>query len=88
MQGGVQKDDRKRFLTKVGKIENTKGSFSSRYEPFDGQNPGYINNIETGKSMPSLTGFFYICDYLDIAASDFLMMEMNVLNNLALFYKI
>lgn len=36
-----------------------------------GQNPGYINNIETGKSMPSLTGFFYICDYLEITASDF-----------------
>ena len=36
-----------------------------------GQNPGYINNIETGKSMPSLSGFFYICDYLDITARDF-----------------
>ena len=36
-----------------------------------GQNPGYINNIETGKSMPSLSGFFYICDYLDIATRDF-----------------
>ena len=31
----------------------------------------YINNIETGKSMPSLSGFFYICDYLDITARDF-----------------
>ena len=36
-----------------------------------GQNPGHINNIETGKSMPSLSGFFYICDYLDITARDF-----------------
>ena len=27
-----------------------------------GQNPGYINNIETGKSLPSMTNFFYICE--------------------------
>lgn len=35
-----------------------------------GQNPGYINNIETGKSMPSLTGIFYICDYLGITPKE------------------
>lgn len=37
-----------------------------------GQNPGHINNIETGKSMPSLSGVFYICDYLDINRKGFL----------------
>ena len=36
-----------------------------------GQNPGYINNIETGKALPSMTNFFYICDYLDISPMDF-----------------
>lgn len=36
-----------------------------------GQNPGYINNIETGKSMPSLAGIFYICEYLGITPSEF-----------------
>ena len=36
-----------------------------------GQNPGYINNIESGKSMPSLSGIFYICEYLVITPSDF-----------------
>jgi len=36
-----------------------------------GQNPGYINNIETGKSMPSLAGIFYICDYLGITPAEF-----------------
>lgn len=40
-----------------------------------GQNPGYINNIEVGKSMPSLTGLFYICDYLDISVSEFFEVE-------------
>lgn len=36
-----------------------------------GQNPGYINNIESGKALPSLTGFFYICEYLHISPRDF-----------------
>ena len=41
-----------------------------------GQNAGYINNIESGKSMPSLTGIFYICDYLGITPSEFFDMEV------------
>lgn len=36
-----------------------------------GQNPGYINNIETGKALPSMSNFFYICSYLDITPMDF-----------------
>lgn len=36
-----------------------------------GQNPGYINNIETGKALPSMTAFFYICEYLNITPKDF-----------------
>ena len=36
-----------------------------------GQNPSYINNIETGKANPSLTGIMYICDYLGITPSEF-----------------
>ncbi len=36
-----------------------------------GQNPGYINSIESGKMLPSLSGFFYICEYLDITPQEF-----------------
>lgn len=36
-----------------------------------GQNPGYINNIETGKSLPSMSNFFYICNYLDVTPMEF-----------------
>lgn len=55
----------KEFSLRLAKLRTQKG-VSAR-----DMNPGYINNIETGKSMPSLSGFFYICDYLDIAARDF-----------------
>ena len=36
-----------------------------------GQNSGYINNIESGKALPSMTVFFYICDYFKITPEDF-----------------
>ena len=36
-----------------------------------GQNPAYINNIETSKALPSMSMFFNICDYLEITPSDF-----------------
>ena len=35
-----------------------------------GQNSNYINNIESGKSLPSLPGIFYICEYLSITPSE------------------
>ena len=40
-----------------------------------GQNPNYINHIETGKTTPSLAGILYICDYLDITPSEFFDMD-------------
>ena len=40
-----------------------------------GQNPGYINNIESGKSLPSMTAFFYICGYLGVSPQDFFDTE-------------
>lgn len=36
-----------------------------------GQNPGYINNIESGKALPSMSGFFYICEYLRVSPAEF-----------------
>ena len=36
-----------------------------------GQSPNYINNIENGKSLPSLSMFFYICEYLNITPAEF-----------------
>ena len=36
-----------------------------------GQNPGYVNNIETGKALPSMAGFFYICEYLGVTPGEF-----------------
>jgi len=40
-----------------------------------GQNASYINNIENGKALPSMTVFFYICDYFNITPQDFFSYE-------------
>lgn len=54
-----------------------------------GQNPGYINSIETGKALPSMSGFFYICDYLALSPREFFDFEVqqpdkvnNLVNNI------
>ena len=36
-----------------------------------GQNPSYINRIENGITMPSMSMFLFICDYLGISPSEF-----------------
>lgn len=36
-----------------------------------GQNVNYINLIENGKRLPSLQGFFAICDYLGVTPAEF-----------------
>ena len=51
-----------------------------------GQNPGYINNIETGKSLPSMTGFFYICEYLEITPMQFFNFDSAEPKELDLLY--
>ena len=61
----------KEFSLRLAKLRTQKGVSARDMSLSMGQNPGHINNIETGKSMPSLSGFFYICDYLDITARDF-----------------
>lgn len=36
-----------------------------------GQSESYINKIENRRTLPSMTGFFYICDYFNITPQDF-----------------
>ena len=38
---------------------------------FIGQSEGYINKIESGYSLPSLSGFFYICELLEVTPYEF-----------------
>lgn len=59
------------FPMRLAKLRTKKGVSARDMSLSIGQNPGYINNIETGKALPSMSTFFYICDYLNISPQDF-----------------
>lgn len=63
--------DEKAFAIRLARLREKKGVSARDMSLSIGQNPGYINNIETGKSKPSLDGFFFICEYLGITPSEF-----------------
>lgn len=67
--------DLKDVSLRLAQLRETKGVSARDMSLSMGQNPGYINNIETGKSMPSLTGIFYICEYLGITPSEFFDLD-------------
>lgn len=42
-----------------------------------GHSRGYINNISSGKALPSLSEFFSICEYFKITPQDFFDTQQN-----------
>lgn len=42
-----------------------------------GHSRGYINNISSGKALPSMTEFFAICEYFGISPVEFLNDEVH-----------
>ncbi|MBQ3151400.1 MAG: helix-turn-helix transcriptional regulator [Clostridia bacterium] len=67
--------DEKDFALRLAQLREKKGVSARDMSLSMGQNPGYINNIESGKSLPSLPGIFYICDYLGVTPSEFFDLE-------------
>ncbi|MCR4673351.1 MAG: helix-turn-helix domain-containing protein [Lachnospiraceae bacterium] len=54
------------FPERLAELRNAKGVSGREMSLSLGQAAGYINSIENGKSLPSLTMFFEICEYLEI----------------------
>ena len=63
------------FATRLARLREKKGVSARDMSLSIGQNPGYINNIETGKSKPSLDGIIFICEYLGVTPSEFFDIE-------------
>ncbi len=59
------------FGKRLSHLRITKGVSARDMSLSIGQSPSYINNIENGVSFPSMTVFFYICEYLNITPSEF-----------------
>ena len=59
------------FAKRLAQLRMQKGVSARDMSLSLGQNVNYINNIESGKSFPSMTAFFYICEYLGISPMEF-----------------
>lgn len=65
-----------KFSLRLSALREQKGVSARDMSLSLGQNSGYINNIENGKSLPSMAVFFYICEYLQISEKDFFDTEI------------
>ena len=53
------------------KLRQEKGVSAREMSLAIGLSPGYINNIESKNNLPSMTAFFYICEYLNVTPKEF-----------------
>ena len=63
--------EQQQFIARLAELRNQKGVSARDMSLSIGQSAGYINNIENGINYPSMTAFFYICDYLDVTPEEF-----------------
>lgn len=63
--------DKMEFAQRLAALRMQKGSSARDMSLSIGQSAGYINNIENGVNLPSMTVFFYICEYLGITPQEF-----------------
>ena len=63
--------DEKYIKLKIAKLRTDRNISARELSLALGQSTGYINTIENGKSLPSMSMFLYICDYFKITPKDF-----------------
>ena len=63
--------EKETFIKRLTELRIQKGVSARDMSLSLGQSPGYINNIENGINLPSMTVFFYICDYFNITPQEF-----------------
>ena len=59
------------FVQRLIQLRKQKGVSARDMSLSIGQNPNYIFSIETGRMLPSMSVFFYICDFLHITPCEF-----------------
>ena len=69
--------EEKDFALRLATLRTKKNVSAREMSLAIGQNQGYINHIETGQGTPSLSGIFYICEYLGITPGEFFDIDNN-----------
>ncbi len=67
--------EKEEFIKRLTELRMNKGVSARDMSLSLGQSPGYINNIENGVNLPSMSLFFYICDYFGITPLEFFDMD-------------
>lgn len=67
--------EREDFVRRLVQLRMNKGVSARDMSLSLGQSPNYINGIENGDSYPSMTMFFYICDYLSVTPGEFFDLD-------------
>lgn len=65
----------KEFSKRLCELRLEKGVSAREMSLSLGQSASYINRIENGKMLPSMGGFFKICDYLSITPHAFFQIK-------------
>lgn len=71
----VNSMDQKDFSRRLSELRIQKGVSARDMSLSLGQSAGYINNIENGVNYPSMSVFFYICEYLNITPKEFFDLD-------------
>lgn len=69
--------EKEQFALRLASLRQSKGVSARDMSLSLGQSAGYINNIENGVNLPSMSMFFYICDYLGVTPQEFFDLELS-----------
>ncbi|MBQ7302428.1 MAG: helix-turn-helix transcriptional regulator [Clostridia bacterium] len=61
----------KLFVERLAQLRMQKGVSARDMSLSIGQSATYINKIENGLALPSMSAFFYICEYFGLTPAEF-----------------
>ena len=68
-------DYEKKIASRIFQLRTQKGVSARDMSLSLGQSESYINKIENGRTLPSMTVFFYICEYFEITPEQFFCFD-------------
>lgn len=63
------------FPKRVAELRTQKGVSARDMSLSLGQSESYINKIENKRTLPSMLGFFYICEYFGLTPQEFFNLD-------------
>lgn len=63
------------FPSRIAELRTQKGISARDMSLSLGQSESYINKIENKRTLPSMSGFIYICEFFGITPQDFFNVD-------------